>query len=141
MRLQGVHHAALAVVDMERMLAFYRDTLSLKQHPDKSNWLFAGRGFALHLMPATGPQAPRDPSRHIAFQVENLNDCARFLLAKGLRPYQMSLSMEVFWPTDSGGALDKGIGTLFLDDPEGNTLEFVERHRGIFADYADGLDA
>ncbi len=140
MKLQGVHHAALAVVDMERMRVFYRDTLGMRPHAVKHNWLDAGRGFALHLMPAAGPQAPEDPSRHIAFQVENLNHCCRYLLARGLRPYQMSLTMEVFWLTESEGALDKGIGTIFLDDPEGNTLEFIERRRGIFAEYDDGLD-
>ncbi len=125
---------------MSTMTAFYRDTLGMQVHPTKDNWLGTGHGFSLHLTPTDRPLAPRDPSRHIAFQVENLNDCCRHLLAKGLRPYQMSLTMEVFWLSDSEGPLDQGIGTIFLEDPEGNTLEFVERHRGLFADYDDGLD-
>ncbi len=140
MKLQGVHHAALAVADMATMTAFYRDSLGMQGHPTKHNWLATGHGFSLHLMPTEKPLAPGDPSRHIAFQVENLNDCCRHLLAKGLRPYQMSLTMEVFWLSDSEGPLDQGIGTIFLEDPEGNTLEFVERHRGLFTDYDDGLD-
>ncbi|NDL64918.1 VOC family protein [Acerihabitans arboris] len=140
MRLQGIHHAALAVQDMDLMLAYYRDTLGLHPHPAKRNWLGAGRGFCLHLMPSNGTPAPRDPASHIAIQVDNLNHCAAWLLAKGLRPYQMSISMAVFWLTDSTGPLDNGIGTLFLDDPEGNTLEFIQRGRGIFSEYDDGLD-
>ncbi len=140
MKLQGVHHAALAVGDMAKMTAFYRDALGMRVHPTKHNWLGTGHGFTLHLMPTHKPLAATDPSRHIAFQVENLNDCCRHLLAQGLRPYQMSTTMEVFWLTDSEGALDQGIGTIFLEDPESNTLEFIERHRGIFADYDDGLD-
>lgn len=139
MQLQGVHHSALAVHDMDLMLGYYRDALGMTPHPTKHNWLNAGRGFCLHLMPSTGPQTTHDPSRHIAFQVDSLNRCAASLLAKGLKPYQMSNDMAVFWVTDSAGALDKGIGTLFLDDPEGNTLEFIERGRGIFSRYDDGL--
>ncbi|WP_170975492.1 VOC family protein [Martelella alba] len=138
MQLQGLHHTTLAVEDMATMLAFYTDTLGLKCHPVKNNWLGTGRGYALHLMPVAGGRAPADPARHIAFQVESLNGCARHLLAKGLHPYQMSLSMEKFPVRDADHPLDQGIGTLFLDDPEGNTLEFVERHRGIFAQYDDG---
>lgn len=139
MQLLGVHHCALAVHDMDLMLGYYRDALGMTRHPAKHNWLNAGRGFCLHLMPSTGARATRDPSRHIAFQVEDLNRCALWLLAKELKPYQMSTEMEVFWVMDGAGALDKGIGTLFLDDPEGNTLEFIERDRGVFSRYDDGL--
>lgn len=140
MKLQGIHHAAIAVQDRERMLAFYSEALGMRPHPVKHNWLDGGRGFCLHLMPLNGVRAPRDPARHVALQVENLNECAAWLLSKGLRPYQMSIAMEVFWITDSAAALDNGIGTLFLDDPEGNTIEFVERGRGIFSQYHDGLE-
>ncbi|WP_413727101.1 VOC family protein [Sodalis sp. RH19] len=140
MQLQGIHHAALAVSDMDLMLAYYRDALGMRPHPIKRNWLNAGRGFCLHLMPSNGTLAPRDPSRHIAFQVGDLNRCAGFLLAQGLQPYQMSVTMEVCLITDGTGPLDNGIGTLFLDDPEGNTLEFIERGRGIFSKYNDGLE-
>jgi catechol 2,3-dioxygenase-like lactoylglutathione lyase family enzyme len=31
--------------------------------------------------------------------------------------------------------LDFGIGTIFVRDPDGNLIEFVEKDRGIFGEY------
>ncbi|GHB21572.1 VOC family protein [Salinicola rhizosphaerae] len=138
MQLMGVHHAAIATHDMEKLTHFYRDKLGMRQHASKTNWLDTGHGFSLHLMPSDEPPAPVDPSRHVAFQVASLGECAAYLLDKGLTPYQLTNEQKRHDVTSTEDPLKEGIGTLFLDDPEGNTIEFVERERGIFADYDDG---
>ncbi|MFG6667640.1 VOC family protein [Halomonas sp. HNIBRBA4712] len=139
MTLKGVHHAAIATHDMDLLTDFYTRVIGFQQHPEKSNWLHTGHGFSLHLMPSDRERAPYDPSRHIAFEVESLNECARYLLDQGQRPYQLSNEQKRVEVKSAEGPLDAGIGTLFLDDPEDNTIEFVERGRGILAEYDDGF--
>lgn len=138
MQLVGVHHVAIVAHDREKLTHFYRDVLGMRQHPAKGNWFETGHGFSLHLMPSDGQQAPDGPSRHVAFQVASLDECAAYLLDKGLKPYQLASAQRRHEVTSTDDPLTEGIGTLFLDDPEGNTLEFVERERGIFAEYDDG---
>jgi hypothetical protein len=55
-------------------------------------------------------------------------------LAHGLRPYQLTVDQaqrhDIVAPGDS---LDFGIGTIFVEDPDGNTVEFLQQDRGISA--------
>ena len=68
-----------------------------------------------------------------------LDEAARHLLACGLRPYQVTVDQaqrhDVVSPDDP---LAFGIGTLFVDDPDGNTVEFLQRDRGITAEILGG---
>jgi catechol 2,3-dioxygenase-like lactoylglutathione lyase family enzyme len=125
----------VAVRDMARAEAFYVGVLGLVPCPAKPNWLSAGRGYDVHLMPLTSADLPRDPARHFTLEVESLQEVATLLLARGLRPYQLTVDQaqrhDIAAPEDP---LDFGIGTIFVEDPDGNTVEFLQPDRGISAE-------
>ena len=116
--------------------AFYVGVLGLRPCPAKPNWLSAGRdGFEVHLMPSRSGRLPADPARHLTLEVEDLTDAARHLLLHGLAHYQVTVDQTGRRPIASAGdPLDFGIGTLFVEDPDGNTVEFLQAGRGILAE-------
>lgn len=130
-----LHHVGIVTRDFEASLRFY-GRLGLRQHPTKPNWLLAGQRGAVHLLEmgaATESPAPPSP-RHLALHVERLESVRDVLLSAGLVPYQLSLD----WQRREVGAdddLDWGLGTMFVDDPDGNAVEFVQAGRGIFAQH------
>jgi catechol 2,3-dioxygenase-like lactoylglutathione lyase family enzyme len=132
--IKGLHHVAIAVRDMARAEAFYVGVLGLLPCPAKPNWLSAGHGYDVHLMPLRSAELPRDAARHFTLEVESLEALTGLLLAHGLHPYQLTVDQarrrDVASPDDP---LDFGIGTIFVEDPDGNTVEFLQADRGISA--------
>jgi catechol 2,3-dioxygenase-like lactoylglutathione lyase family enzyme len=133
--IKGIHHVAVAVRDIVRAEAFYIGILGLVPCPKKPNWLSAGHGYDVHLMPLKSADLPYDAARHFTLEVESLGEVARLLLAHGLRPYQVTVDQarrhEITSPDDP---LDFGIGTIFVEDPDGNSVEFLQPDRGISAE-------
>lgn len=135
MKIKKLHHVAIPVRNMRTAEQFYTGVLGFKPCPGKSNWLWAGDDYSVHLMPALVPGGEYQPARHFAFEVERLADVAALLLLHGLHPYQLTGDQSRRHDIMSSDApLDFGIGTIFVEDPEGNTLEFLEADRGIFAE-------
>jgi catechol 2,3-dioxygenase-like lactoylglutathione lyase family enzyme len=133
--ITGLHHVAIAVRNMARAEAFYVGVLGLEPCPAKPNWLSAGRGFEVHLMPLKGADLPRDPARHFTLAVESLQAVAAHLLRHGLQPYQVNVDQSTrISVTGVDDPLDFGIGTIFVEDPDGNSIEFLQPDRGITAE-------
>ena len=110
----------------------------LKQHPTKPNWLAIGDTYALHLMPPYNEMgAHLDPARHFAIQTDDLEGVVGKLLAAGFKPYQLNPKpMEPPHMLNSANDdLSYGVGTVFVDDPDGNCVEFIDVNRGIFTKY------
>jgi catechol 2,3-dioxygenase-like lactoylglutathione lyase family enzyme len=140
MRFGGIQHVSMRVADMERALRFYVGVLGLVPHPDKSNWLGHGQGCLIHLMRRTRPGDDNDdPARHVALRVDRLEKVVALLLEHGCVPFQSNVEQSEHRPISSSDQpLDFGIGTVFVRDPDGNLIEFVEKDRGIFGEYDPG---
>ena len=133
--ITGLHHVGIPVRDMARAEAFYRDVLGFTPCPNKANWLAVGPGYEVHLMPSTQPLGGVNSARHFAFAVARLDALAAHLLRHGLRPYQLNVDQSGRHDIVSADdPLDFGLGTVFVEDPDGNTLEFLQRERGILFD-------
>jgi len=115
----------------------YLCSAGMKKCPQKGNWLSAGDTYAVHLMPATIAHKggiPVDPATHFALQVKDLSQVLAMLLSAGQKPYQLSLaSLEPNYVNNPQNSLSYGIGTLYVNDPDGNVVEFIDINRGIFA--------
>ena len=136
MRFKGVDHVGVRVTDMARAKRFYSDVLGLEPRPERPNWLGLDQGFPVHLMPASRDEAPGElePARHFALRVDRLEDVVSILLAHGLTPFQATADQKHHRVIASAeDALDFGIGTVFVQDPDGNLVEFIEHGRGVFA--------
>jgi catechol 2,3-dioxygenase-like lactoylglutathione lyase family enzyme len=130
----ALHHGGLPTTDIARAKAFWCDTLKFVSCPAKSNWLgWDGVNYPIHLMPPESTAPSTGLSKHIAIEVAALEPILAVLLGAGLAPFQAALTGERCPLNDINQSLDFGIGTIFLYDPDGNVIEFVEKGRGIFA--------
>ena len=131
-----LHHVAVIASDVDASRSWYADNLGLTVHATKTNWLLCGPRGAVHLLPE--PEWPLGTSEsrtgaHLAIHVATLEAVRDRLLEAGLSPYQLDFEFNVRPITSSSDNLDWGVGTLFVDDPDGNMIEFVQAGRGIFA--------
>lgn len=136
MRFRGVDHVGVRVTDMERAKRFYTRVLGLEPRPERPNWLGLDQGFPVHLMPASRDElpGPMEPARHFALRVDGLESVVGLLLAHGLAPFQATADQKHHRAiTSADDPLDFGIGTVFVQDPDGNVVEFIEHGRGVFA--------
>jgi catechol 2,3-dioxygenase-like lactoylglutathione lyase family enzyme len=137
MRFNGINHVSLRVANIAQASAFYAGVLGLRPHPQKPNWLGAGQGCIIHLMEKTvEPDGPVDPARHVALDVDSLEDVVALLLRHDCQPYQATVDQRQHKAIVSADQpLDFGIGTVFVRDRDGNIVEFVQKGRGILGEF------
>jgi catechol 2,3-dioxygenase-like lactoylglutathione lyase family enzyme len=149
-------HVSVTCADVERSIAFYRDVLGLpllgsgesgqpelsevSGYPDTQiRWaeLDLGGGQVLELIqylePRGEPLAQRvvDPgSGHIGLMVEDADTMHARLVAAGVdvRSEPVTLTEEGDW---------NGVRTMYLSDPDGVTIELVERPRIVVLPQAE----
>ena len=131
--LEKLHHVAIPAHDFTRLQAFYIGVLGLQAHPEKSNWLRAGDGFTVHLMPSSASFGAVRIEQHFALQVDSLESLLAHLLERSISPWQATLDGQVHVVIDPADSLDFGLGSLFIADPENNVIEFVQKDKGLFA--------
>ncbi len=142
MTIKAINHVGVRVRDMDVAATFYCGVLGLRPKPQKPNWLLLENGQMVHLMPASEESDEGrdigDLARHFALQVDSLEETAALLLRHGFRPFQAELHKPGGGKPGrrditGTGDLAYGIGTIFVEDPDGNIVEFVDPSRGIFA--------
>ena len=96
MRFEGIHHVAVLVSDYARSRAFYVETLGLpilreNYREDRGDWKLDLKAGEMELELFSAPQAPLRPDRpealglrHLAFRVEDVEEAARQLAARGV---------------------------------------------------------
>ncbi|SDR97208.1 VOC family protein [Bradyrhizobium canariense] len=133
----SVHHVCLVVQDREAADAFYIGVLGFQPHHGVKSWLVLNDTSTLHLVaiPGTAPRnaSPHRPIQHFALQVSNLANVLTILLQAGQKPFQMDGKMKEHFLVDPGDPLTFGTGTLFVRDPDGNLIEFIEEGKGLFS--------
>jgi lactoylglutathione lyase len=122
--IKGIGHAAFAVQDLERSLAFYCRGLGLREafrlYDDRGRtWIvylhIQGLDF-LELFPEPQrPAATGSPSyRHLCLLVDDLDETLRELAARGVQPDG---------PPRQGKDRNR---QAWLTDPDGNRIELME---------------
>lgn len=128
--LVGIGHVALKVSDVERSLAFYRDRLGFAEmmrlhRDDGSLWLVYLRvtdtQFVEIFPEGEGDRAPgreRTAINHFCLECNDLEATAAALRAAGL-----TLTVEPKMGAD-------GNRQCWIDDPDGNRIEFMQMAPG-----------
>jgi catechol 2,3-dioxygenase-like lactoylglutathione lyase family enzyme len=125
-----IQHVGLVVADLGRSRRFYADALGLEEVPRPPNFTFDGAWFRfggteIHLLsdahatggagqPDPGVGAKRGMTRHLAFEVDDLDGaCARL--------DEHGVGLE-------GGPMPRGDGyqQVFFRDPDGHVLELFQ---------------
>jgi len=152
--IQGIHHVAIAVPDIDLARKFYTELLGFEE-VSGSEWQAgskfiddivglkdsAGKAFIVkapntyievfqYLSPAPGPQDPNRPVNecgytHFCLQVEDIQACYRRMLDAGLTFH--SPPIEV--PRDANGNKE-GFSATYGRDFFGNVFEIIEIHKG-----------
>jgi hypothetical protein len=78
-------------------------------------------------------QSLRHRFQHFGPQVLALEDTLALLLEHGLQPLQIDFAGRTRQIMAPGEPLDFGTGTLFVRNPDGNLVEFLQMGRGFFS--------
>lgn len=129
MKLNAIHHIAVLCSDYERSKHFYTSILGLKvareiYRKERQSWkcdLEINGNYQIELFSFPNPPArPSHPEacglRHLAFEVDNLDEVILELQSKGI-------SVESIRKDESRG----GKRFTFIADPDGLPLEFCEK--------------
>lgn len=117
----GLLHASFLIENLETSLHFYHEILGMEIDPSRPEMRFPGVWFRIgdqqiHLLqlpnpdPVTGRPAHGGRDRHVALSVMDITPLADVLNKAGIA-FSMSQS---------------GRRALFVRDPDGNALEFIE---------------
>jgi catechol 2,3-dioxygenase-like lactoylglutathione lyase family enzyme len=146
-----IDHVNIVVEDLERMVAFYRDALGLKETKRVTitgGWVAATVGLSdvhadvVYLDFASGPRielirynrptAPRPNGidrpnapglRHIAFRIDDIDATIARLRKAGVKFFSEVQQVPDTQVTYAGGIRKR---LIYFADPEGNLLEFCE---------------
>ncbi len=136
--IQLLHHVCLPVKDMVVAKRFYIEVLGLTQHNQIPSWIVINDLSAIHLVPAQVPtpqEGSSHPARHFALRVTDLVSVAVRLLDANMQVFQTDLSLNRHEVKSTQDDLSFGTGTLFVEDPSGHLIEFIEMGRGLFSTY------
>src|SRR5690606_35573127 len=124
----------LVVKDRDVAKGFYVGVLGLEKVPGRPAWLKLNATNAIHLIPLGSglPEHPHHRYRHVALQTTDLRAVLNLLLDHGIRVFQSDFQGNERTITEHDSPLDFGTGSLFVLDPDSNTLEFLQLGHGIF---------
>ena len=114
-RTTKINHVTTMVKDTARAMKFYNDLVGIKQIQSQVQnanitWLQLESGIMVHLIET--PDAPAKPDNvHHAFEVEDFEATKEVLRANG---YEVKRE----------GVRYDGQAYLFIEDPDGNRVEF-----------------
>ncbi len=113
--IRQINHVTTMVKDTARAMEFYNNLLGIKQIQSQVDnpaitWLQLDNGVMVHLIETD--EAPAKPGNiHHAFQVDNLADTQATLESSGFEVLR-------------GGVRYDGQAYFFIQDPDGNSVEF-----------------
>ena len=113
--IRQINHVTTMVKDTARAMAFYNDLLGIKQIQSQVDnpaitWLQLENGVMVHLIETD--EAPAKPGNvHHAFQVDDLEATRATLENSGYEVLR-------------GGIRYDGQAYFFIEDPDGNSVEF-----------------
>ena len=114
-QIAQINHVTTMVKDTGRAMKFYNDLLGIKQIQSQVDnpaitWLQLDNGVMVHLI-ETDEAPAKSGNIHHAFQVDNLESTKATLEASG-------------YPAKREGIRYDGQAYLFIEDPDGNSVEF-----------------
>ena len=127
MMIQGLYETHISVSNLERSIAFYKDTLELQlasvDNDRRIAFFWVGKPQEYMLGLWEKPEGSIE-KRHFAFRCsvgDVLNKSIEFLESRGLKPYNFlkdgnDRPMVFAWMPAVA---------IYFDDPDGNILEFI----------------
>jgi catechol 2,3-dioxygenase-like lactoylglutathione lyase family enzyme len=115
--IDGLHHVALEVTDMDVAISFYCGVVGLREVETPENvlkqgihWLGLPEGKMLHLI-SVSKTVPHDRG-HLALSVRNAHAWREYLIANGVELVEPKVKLY-------------SAERVFVRDPAGNLVEFV----------------
>jgi hypothetical protein len=132
-RIVGAHHVAIVTPDVERLRAFYVETLGFSVvggFPDHGIIFIAAEGVTIELLQedrlAAG--ARRRGWDHLALEVEDVDAAYAALKARGV-PFHA--------PPEGFPPEAPAVRLVFFADPDGNALELLQPLKPVGPDWND----
>ncbi|MDX2085355.1 MAG: VOC family protein [Candidatus Melainabacteria bacterium] len=140
--VESVHHIGLVVRNEQKARTFYTDILGFQPHHRVDSWLMLNDKLSIHLIEI--PEAEIVDSlfhqiNHVAIQVSDLKPILKLLLEHGQAPFQMDFEGAEKPLTDPEDPMNFGLGTIFVNDPDGNLIEFLQMGHGVFTEDTESI--
>ena len=128
MKTIGINHVTLLVKNKIETEKFFTQLLGLEKYDAGGRlWIRVGEKF-LHISENSGVPT-RNSFYHFAIEVDNVEDCAREIVAKGVKVFDLDENEhEILVNTE----FDKPIRQFFLKDPDGNLIELIDINNQFF---------
>lgn len=138
LEIEAINHVGLVVRDREAAEQFYVGALGFRRDEKRPWWLWINSRSTIHLihqpaLPEDGG-SPRLAMQHVALQVPELREVLRVLVAARVRVFQVDFQGNEKVLESADESIDFGVGSLFVRDPEGNLVEFMQLGHGVFAE-------
>jgi catechol 2,3-dioxygenase-like lactoylglutathione lyase family enzyme len=133
--IEAINHVCLVVRDVGVAQRFYAEMLGLERHHAKPTWFVLNETSTLHLVPmpeAAAADSVYREAQHFALQVPDLRTVLRLLLDGDQQVFQIDFDWNKRWVTSPNDTLEFGTGSMFVYDPDGNLIEFLQLGHGIF---------
>ena len=139
-RLTGLGHVLLRVLDLERARKFYTEVLGfrvLEEDPEHGGLFLAldGQSHAIDLFPVKDPDAARSQTPgarglgHIAFRVATEDALKQAYVSLGEHGVEVTRSID-----------HVSQKSIYFEDPDGNTLEIYYERPDALAIFARGRE-
>ena len=135
-KVNAINHVSLVVKDKAAAEKFYIGVLGLRRHPKIASWLILNERDTLHLLNIPGAMVENSlyhKLQHFGLEVPDIREVAILLSRGGLKPFQMDFKGATNEINGEVDPLNFGTETIFVYDPDGNLVEFIQLGRGIFS--------
>ncbi|MGD9560930.1 MAG: VOC family protein [Pyrinomonadaceae bacterium] len=133
MEIKAVNHICVVATNLDKTRRFLETMIGCTQHPAMDSWFrIPDQETTIHVIDIEDADAPNEDDlfhyyRHAAFEVDDLKEICRRALTNKYVPFQMDVEGEEEIIDSPDSALDFGLKTVFVKDPDGNLWEFAQR--------------
>lgn len=133
MEIQAINHVCVVATNLDKTKQFLERMLDCTPHSAMESWFrIPGSGTTIHVIDIDDAIVPNEEElfhyyRHTAFEVADLREICKRGVEHGYLTFQMDLHGEERIIDAKDAALDFGLKTVFVRDPDGNLWEFAQR--------------
>jgi catechol 2,3-dioxygenase-like lactoylglutathione lyase family enzyme len=133
MKIKAVNHICVVATDLDKTRGFLENLIGCTPHPAMESWFrIPDQETTIHVIDIEDADVPSEDElfhyyRHTAFEVDDLREICNRALTHGYVAFQMDVEGEEEIIENPDSALNFGLKTVFVRDPDGNLWEFAQR--------------
>lgn len=135
--MRVLNHISIVARDLKSTKRFLCDILGYKQHHEVESWFInPDGGPSIHVIELDDAEVPSEEDMfhyytHFAFETSSLVKLLKKVLKAKHRAFQMDMEGNEREVTSVSDDLSFGLKTLFVQDPDNNLWEFLQKGHSL----------